>query len=52
MDAVMPTLERLVGKDAIVDAPPGLGYDDVSVFVKAFGGLYFNYGVQEPGWTP
>lgn len=38
MDAAMPTFERVVGSEAIVEAPAGMGYDDMSVFVKAFGG--------------
>ena len=52
MDAAMPTLERVVGKDAIVHTPPVLGYDDVSVFVNTFGGLYLNYGVQDVRMDP
>ena len=44
--------ERVVGKDAIVHGPPVLGYDDVSVFVNTFGGLYVNYGVQDTRMDP
>jgi len=47
MDAAMPTLERVVGREAIVHSPPALGYDDVSVFVNTFGGLYLTFGVQD-----
>ena len=52
MDAAMPTLERVVGKHSIVHTPPVLGYDDVSVFVNTFGGLYLNYGVQDVRMDP
>jgi amidohydrolase len=47
IDATLPTLRRVVGADRVVEMPPALGYDDVSVFINAFGGVYVNYGVQD-----
>jgi amidohydrolase len=47
IDAVMPTLERVVGADHLVRAPPGLGYDDVSYFVNRYGGVYLQLGAQD-----
>ena len=45
--ATLPTIERVVGADHIVQAPPGLGYDDVSVFVNRYGGTYLQLGAQD-----
>jgi metal-dependent amidase/aminoacylase/carboxypeptidase family protein len=47
LDAALPTLRRVAGDAQVVPAPPTLVYDDVSVFVRAFGGLYLQYGVQD-----
>ena len=47
IDAALPTIRRVVGSDRVVETPPTLGYDDVSVFINAYGGLYLNYGVQD-----
>lgn len=47
IDAALPTLHRVLGRERVVEVPPTLGYDDVSEFVNAFGGLYLLYGVQE-----
>ena len=47
IDAALPTLRRLVGDDHVVPIPPNMGYDDMSVFVNAFGGVYLHYGVQD-----
>ncbi|MBX3030425.1 MAG: amidohydrolase [Chloroflexi bacterium] len=52
MDAAMPTLQRVVGARHVVEAPPLMGYDDVSLFVEAFGGLYLNLGVQDTRLDP
>jgi amidohydrolase len=49
IDALLPTLERVVGADALLESPPFMGYDDVSVFVDAFGGAYLGFGVQDLG---
>lgn len=32
--------------------PPTLSYDDVSVFLNAFGGVYLRYGVQDTQFGP
>ena len=48
IDAALPTLAAGAGGfDRLVEAPPTMVYDDVSVFVNAFGGLYVHYGVQD-----
>lgn len=47
LDAVLPTIRRVVGEDRVVPAPPTMVYDDVAVFVDAFGGAYLQYGVQD-----
>ncbi len=45
--ATLPTIERVIGRERIIESPPVLGYDDVSVFINEFGGVYLNYGVQD-----
>jgi amidohydrolase len=52
IDAVLPTLEHVVGKDHLVEAPPGLGYDDVSYFVDKYGGAYLQLGAQDVELRP
>lgn len=47
IDRLLPTLNRVIGKNKVVEIPPTLGYDDVSVFINAFGGAYLSYGVQD-----
>ena len=47
LDAVLPTVRRVVGDDHVVEIPPTMGYDDVSVFTSAFGGAYLMFGVQD-----
>lgn len=45
--AGLPTLRRVAGESSVVEIPPQLGYDDVSVFVERYGGLYLILGVQD-----
>ena len=52
IEAVLPTLERVVGHDHLVQAPPGLGYDDVSYFVNKYGGAYLQLGAQDVELRP
>ncbi|HVQ57562.1 MAG TPA: amidohydrolase [Solirubrobacterales bacterium] len=52
IDAILPTLEHVVGHDHLVKAPPGLGYDDVSVFVNKYGGAYLQLGAQDVELRP
>lgn len=52
IDAVLPTLEHVVGHDHLVQAPPGLGYDDVSYFVNRYGGVYLQLGAQDTELEP
>lgn len=47
VEAALPTLERVAGPGRIVNTPPTLGYDDVSVFVNKYGGLYVVLGCQD-----
>jgi amidohydrolase len=47
LDAGLPTLRRVAGESNVIEIPPQLGYDDVSVFVKKYGGLYLILGVQD-----
>ncbi|NYJ75890.1 amidohydrolase [Allobranchiibius huperziae] len=47
VDAGLPTLRRVGGEDNVIQTPPTLGYDDVSEFVNAYGGLYVMLGVQD-----
>jgi amidohydrolase len=45
--AGLPTLHRVAGEHNVVEIPPTLGYDDVSVFVNKYGGFYLILGVQD-----
>jgi amidohydrolase len=47
VEAGLPTLRRVAGDDRVGKMPPMLGYDDVSVFINAYGGLYVWLGVQD-----
>ncbi|SDD05044.1 M20 metallopeptidase family protein [Glycomyces harbinensis] len=46
VQAALPSLKRVVGEDHLITMQPGLGYDDVSVFVNKYGGLYVGLGCQ------
>ncbi|MFJ3816884.1 M20 family metallopeptidase [Streptomyces sp. NPDC090056] len=45
--AGLPTFRRVVGEERVVETGGTLGYDDVSEFVRRFGGLYVTLGVQD-----
>jgi amidohydrolase len=47
IDATLPTLERVVGADNVVATEAFLGSDDMAEFVRAYGGVYLTYGVQD-----
>jgi amidohydrolase len=47
VDASLPTLERIVGRDKVVQIPATPGHDDVSEFVNKYGGLYVLLGCQD-----
>ncbi len=47
LDAALPTLRRVVGDERVVETGGALGYDDVSEFVNAYGGLYLMLGAQD-----
>ena len=46
---LVPTLERLVGKDMIREVPPTTGAEDFSYFSNLVPGFYFWIGVVPPG---
>lgn len=46
IDAALPTFKRVAGEH-VVECPPTLGSDDVSVFLEAHGGVYVGLGVQD-----
>ncbi|MFJ9690681.1 M20 family metallopeptidase [Kitasatospora sp. NPDC101183] len=47
VEAVLPTVRRVVGADKVFRTPPTLGYDDVSEFVNRYGGAYLMLGAQD-----
>lgn len=47
VDRVTPSLAAVVGAERVITPPATLGYDDVSEFVRAFGGVYIGLGVQD-----
>jgi amidohydrolase len=47
VDAALPTLRAVAGRDRVVRTPTAPGYDDVSVFVNKYGGLYVMLGCQD-----
>ncbi|MBD0673664.1 M20 family metallopeptidase [Streptomyces sp. CBMA156] len=51
IDAVLPTVERVVGAGRAFESPPTLGYDDVSEFVNRYGGVYVMLGAQDSTLT-
>ena len=52
LDAALPTLRRVVGADRVLETGATLGYDDVSEFVNAYGGLYVMLGAQDTELDP
>jgi len=46
---LVPTLERLVGKDKVHEAPPITGAEDFSYFSQVVPGFYFRLGVVPDG---
>ncbi|MSS45354.1 amidohydrolase [Cutibacterium sp. WCA-380-WT-3A] len=47
VDSVSQSLTEVVGTDNVFEPAPTLGYDDVSEFVNAYGGVYVGLGVQD-----
>ncbi|MEU5216731.1 amidohydrolase [Streptomyces sp. NPDC020807] len=47
VEAALPSFRRVVGEERVVETGATLGYDDVSEFVRRFGGLYVTLGVQD-----
>ncbi|MDR3035618.1 MAG: amidohydrolase [Kitasatospora sp.] len=52
LDAALPTLRRVVGEERVLETGATLGYDDVSEFVNAHGGLYLMLGAQDTELDP
>ncbi|WP_280356669.1 M20 metallopeptidase family protein [Nocardia otitidiscaviarum] len=52
MEPALPTFRRVAGAERVLPIPPTLGYDDVSEFVNAYGGLYVTLGVQDVDLDP
>lgn len=46
LQRLMPSVERIVGAENVHALPPTMGYDDVSVLVGEFGGMYIMVGAQ------
>lgn len=47
LEASLPTLRRVVGPDRLLPVSATLGYDDMSAFIRRFGGLYLLCGAQD-----
>ncbi|MGW6396091.1 M20 metallopeptidase family protein [Streptomyces sp. NPDC055103] len=52
VESALPTFRRVVGEERVVETGGTLGYDDVSEFVRRFGGLYVMLGVQDAALDP
>ncbi len=48
---MVPTLERVFGKENVVEVPPITGAEDFSYFANLVPGLYLQLGVVPPGRT-
>jgi amidohydrolase len=44
-----PTLERVVGKENVVDSPPTMGGEDFAYYANEVPGFYFRLGTVGPG---
>ncbi len=42
---LLPSLQRVAGKDNVSEVPRGMAYDDFSFFSKEVPGFYFNVGI-------
>ena len=46
---LVSSLQRVAGKDNVVEVPRGMAYDDFSFFSKEVPGFYYNVGVAPSG---
>ena len=46
---LVPSLQRVAGRENVVEVPRGMAYDDFSFFAKEVPGFFFNVGVAPPG---
>jgi amidohydrolase len=49
---MVPTLERVAGRDGLVEVPPGTPAEDFAFFQQVIPGLYFNLGVLPDSISP
>ncbi len=49
VEATLPTFHRLLGKENVIEARPGMGGEDFSYFAKVVPGFYFRLGVANEG---
>ncbi|MDB5970736.1 MAG: N-acyl-L-amino acid amidohydrolase [Hydrocarboniphaga sp.] len=47
--AMLPTMQRVVGENNVLDVPPMLGAEDFSFFAREVPGLFVFVGVRTPG---
>lgn len=48
VEAIRPSLLKVAGnEEKVIEVPSSLGYDDVSEFTQAYGGIYALLGVQD-----
>lgn len=52
VEALKPSLVGVVGVENVITPSPSLGYDDMSEFINAYGGLYVGLGVQDVKIVP
>ena len=48
---MVPSLERVAGKENVVELPPWMPAEDFSYFANVVPGLYFRLGTTKPGTT-
>ena len=48
-DRMRPTMERLMGRENVVDVPPTAGAEDFAFFANAVPGFYYRLGTVKPG---
>ena len=48
---MIPTLERVVGKDNLKMMDPVMGGEDFALFANEVPGIYYRLGVVKPGTT-
>lgn len=49
--ATVPTLQRVVGEENVIELPPTMGGEDFAYFANSVPGFYFRLGMVKPGTT-